>query len=243
MFFNKKLFALIIFFLVHILTIVSCFAQSASLQSWSGLNIVKNLPIGLLWSMNPETDRLLSGDGFWRSYSLDNTFEYYPNNSWDIFASLQGIYTYQEEGTNSLEIRPYFGTRYNLLKPERRTFLYFQVRYEFRFLHYYDSTPDEMNNRLRLSTMARYSLNRNSNLEDKNLMLRLSGEHFSRIDDETEERFAFKYIISAGLYYRHSYKWRYEFRYQIMKSRNSLEETEPSSIDHILYLNVYWFLE
>ncbi len=211
-------------------------------QTWSSFNFVKNLPFNAVLSINPEFNRLISGDTPWHAYSIDNTLEYFPDNTWDVFASLLLSYTRQDEGTNSLEIRPYVGVRWNILKPEKRVFLYLQGRYDFRFFHYYNSEPDIYSGRFRIKPEVRISMNRKNNLDDKNLMLRLSGEYFIQIDKEVNERFLSKHLTSVGLLYKHSHAWRYEFRYQIYKNKNTIEATAPSSIDHVAYFIVFWFL-
>ncbi|MDZ7605858.1 MAG: DUF2490 domain-containing protein [Cyclobacteriaceae bacterium] len=213
-----------------------------SFQTWSSFNFVKNLPFNATLTVNPEVNRLVSGGSPWHAYSIDNTLEYYPNNSWDVFASLMLSYTKQDEGTNSLEIRPYIGVRWNILKPEKRVFLYLQGKYDFRFFHYYSDEPNSYSGRFRIKPEVRVSLNKKSNLADKNLMLRLNGEYFIQVDEEINERYLSKRQTSIGLLYRHTHAWRYEFRYLIYKNKNTLEATAPTSIDHVAYFIVSWFL-
>jgi hypothetical protein len=217
-------------------------SQNSTFQTWSSFNFVKNLPFSAVLTINPEVNRLITGGSPWHSYSIDNNLEYYPNNSWDIFASLQLSYTMQEEDINSLEIRPYIGARWNILKPEKRVFLYLQGKYDFRFFHYYGDLPDKYSGRFRIKPEIRISLNRESNLADKNLMLRLSGEYFIQIDEKVKERFLSRHLMAVGFYYRHSHAWRYEFRYQLYRNKNTIEATLPTSTDHVAYFIVTWFL-
>lgn len=214
----------------------------STFQTWASFNFVKNLPFSAVLTINPELNRQISSDSPWHAYSLDNNLEYYPNNSWDIFASLQLVYTVQDEGYNNLEVRPYIGARWNILKPEKRVFFFLQARYDFRFIHYYGDEPNTYSGRTRIRPEVRISLNRENNLADKNLMLRVAGEYFIQIDEEVKERFLSKHLMAVGLLYRHSYSWRYEFRYQLYRNKNTIEATEPTSIDHVAYFIVSWFL-
>jgi len=231
----------LIFFLCH----ESLMAQNSpknTFQTWGSFNFSKSLPFSSLLTINPEINRLVSGDAFWRSYSVDNNIEYYPNNSWDLILATQFSYTYQEEGTNTLETRPYVSVRWNIIKPEKRFFLTLQGRYDFRFIHYYNSTPDSYSGRFRIKPELRISMNKKNNLDNKNLMLRLSSEYFIQKDESVDERFLAKRMLALGLFYRHSNQWRYELRYQIFKSKNTLEDSVPSSVDNVLYFIVSWYL-
>jgi len=236
----SKIYPLLIFLLHG--GIMAQDPPKSTFQTWGSFNFVKNLPFSAVLTINPEANRLISGDSPWHSYSIDNNLEYYPNNSWDIFAAIQLTYTMQQTGVNSLETRPYVGIRWNILKPEKRVYMFLQGRYDFRFFHYYGSQPDTYSGRFRIKPEVRVSLNRKSNLADKNLMLRLNGEYYIQMDEAVDERFLAKHMYSVGLLYRHSHAWRYEFRYQIYKSKNTLEATEPTSIDNVAYFLVSWFL-
>ena len=55
--------------------------------------------------------------------------------------------------------------------------------------------------------------------------------------DEPNERFANKQRIRAGLGYRRSFKWRFEFLYMWTRSRNTIDEGFSTS-DNIIDLRV-----
>ena len=241
---KKNLFSGILFVLLIMVqgNVIAQNPPKSTFQTWGTFHLVKDLPNSMVLTINPEFNRLISGDAFWRSYSIDNNIEYYPNNTWDIIGSIQFSYTYQEVGTNTFETRPYVGLRWNIIKPEKRVFLTLQGKYDFRFIHYYNGDPDTYTGRFRIKPEMRISLNQHTNLNDKNLMLRLSGEYFIQQDENVDERFLSKHMFAAGLLYRHSHRWRYELRYQIYKTKNTLEATSPSSVDHVAYFLVYWFL-
>jgi hypothetical protein len=57
-----------------------------------------------------------------------------------------------------------------------------------------------------------------------------------------KERFLSRHLMAVGLYYRHSHAWRYEFRYQLYRNKNTIEATLPTSTDHVAYFIVTWFL-
>ena len=129
---RKILHATIICFVVAALPVQPASAQTRDAQLWNSL-ILDYLPSSnLQLEVELIYNLLLSEGPQWYEYAMQPSIEYYPNNSIDLFAATYLSTTQQDDDTQTNEVRPIVGFRWNIIKPEKRVFLRTQVKYEYR---------------------------------------------------------------------------------------------------------------
>ncbi len=211
-------------------------------QIWISFSLNKQFAENYLFYTNPEYYYEFRADREWNTYAWSNGLEYYPSRNFDLFLNVYAALTEQTSGINTTEVRPVLGGRWNIIDASHRARLTFQAKYEFR--NFYESSKKNwsQSNRLRVQLQTRYSLNRETTVEDKNFIIRVYAEEFMNIDENIEEAFWNNRRFAMGFYYRHTSKKTYELRYQLLNSKNTLEQERFQVRSHILYVLFTFYL-
>jgi len=168
----------------------------------------------------------LGGDR-WYEAAFITGLGYSPSPNFTFWGGFYTSYILQTEDENTFEFRPGVGARWNISQPSNRLYARIQTEYEWRFFWNLTSNGFSRSNRIRVRPDLLLSLNKENTIQDNNLCLRLYGEYFQNLDNRIKERFWNRYGTALGLYYRENPQWRYELRYLIKGSKNTIEQTRP----------------
>lgn len=216
--------------------------QTTDFQAWNSVVIDWNFYPSLLAELELDYNVLLSEGPVWREYATQPSFEYYPNNSIDLFAGVYLTDTKQNDVIDTKEIRPLIGFRWNIIKPEKRVFLRTQVKYEYRF---FSSTANEStanSGRLRIRGDLFVPITQKSHNSDKNLYGIIWTEAYINFDTEIEEKYQSTFRQYLGLGYRFSYTWRLEIVYVFQASRDSTVDDEPDSTNNVIFTTLKYYI-
>ena len=217
-------------------------SQNKDFQSWNAAIIDWNFYSSWLFELELDYNRLLSEGPVWREYAAQPSLEYYPNNSIDIFAGVYLTNTKQNDETDTKEVRPLLGFRWNIIKPAKRVFLRTQVKFEYRF---FTLTPDGTSNnggRMRIRVDLYVPITQKSYNTDKNLYGIIWSEAFVNFENEIEERFKSSFRQYLGLGYRFSYTWRLELNYVFQLSRDSTTDELPDNLNNVIFATVKYYI-
>ena len=212
------------------------------IQSWNAALIDWNFKTNWLFELELDYNRLLSEGAVWREIATQPSFEFYPNNSLDLFAGVYLTSTKQNDVEDTEEVRPLVGFRWNIIKPEKRVFLRTQVKYEYRIFRSTSSENQDDVGRLRTRLDLFVPITRSSYSEDKNLYVISWTEAFFNFDNTIKERYQSTFRQYAGLGYRLSYSWRFEAYYVFQAARDSLTDDIPDSINNVLFIMLKFYI-
>ena len=226
-------------------------AQAQNLQLWGNVTFDWVKSQRLAYGLDIEPKVLLDApesEPGWRNLDLTSTVEFSPNPWLDLVADGAVGVTKQTDDVDSVEVTPRLGVRFHLFSraqrfhpleraPRRRWVVRDLFRVESRNIFYGGagsgtSSTVRLRNRLELLV----PLNKERLSDDGARYLLADWEWFAPVD-EPNERFANKQRIRAGLGYRPSFKWRFEFLYMWTRSRNTIEEGFSTS-ENIIDLRV-----
>lgn len=226
------------------LTIPVAYGQTSSdVQSWNTFLLDWNFQNRWLFELELDYNRLLSSGPVWRELATQPSIEFYPNNSFDLFAGMYITSTKQNEQEDTEELRPLIGFRWNIIKPERRVFLRTQVKFEYRIFTTV-STQDQVNNgRLRTRLDLFVPITKTSYSADDDLYAIAWTEAFLNFDNEIRERYQSTFRQYLGLGYRFSYSWRFETYYVFQSARDSITDEVPDTINHVIFLMLKYYIK
>ena len=217
-------------------------AQTSDTQSWNSILIDWNFRASMLVELELDYNQLISGGETWREYAIQPVFEYYPDNTFDLFGGIYLSNTKQNNTKDTKEVRPMAGIRWNIIKPERRVFFRSQFKYEYRYF-ISDEDKDRIASRIRLRLDLFIPITKKSYNEDNNLYGKIFTEGFYNFDNEIRERFQSTFRQYIGLGYRYNYSYRLELDYVYQTSRDSIEDENPDNISNVVNLTFKYYIQ
>ena len=184
---------------------------------------------------------LLNNQDKWRSINISPTFEYTVNSKLDLLSDIPIGYTIQKEGTTSFEISPIVGGKFYISQGKRFD-VRFLLRFQQRYFHQIEQNDWDISHRTRLKGEIFFSINGPSLFNDNLWYAFTDYEEFLVLDQQLEERFAFRRRARLGLGYRLNYKNRFEMSYTRQSSRNEIDgnfisDDNVIQIKYKMYLN------
>jgi hypothetical protein len=240
---RKILHATIICSVVAALPVQPASAQTRDAQLWNSL-ILDYLPSSnLQLEVELIYNLLLSEGPQWYEYAMQPSIEYYPNNSIDLFAATYLSTTQQDDDTQTNEVRPIVGFRWNIIKPEKRVFLRTQVKYEYRI--FTDKTTDDVINsgRVRARLDLFVPITRKSYSEDGDLYGIIWTEAYFNNDERINEKYQSTFRQYLGLGYRFSFHWRLETSYVLQASRDTIIDDQADNISNVIFITLKRFVK
>jgi hypothetical protein len=229
-----------IFIISFILIAGTVQGQQSSKQLWN--EYMFNIPFGNVYNVElAATYSTVLESPKWRSLEFQATPEWSISQHVDVMGGFLIGNTFQNETTNTFEIREMLGARIHFT-PNKRILTRLLVRFEQR--NQLDQESEEWDNshRARVRAEAVIPLNKNSMFEgDKLLYSILDAEGFFVVDQNVQERFANRYRLRAGIGYRVNYNLRFEFVYTLQESRNTIEG-DFITTDHIFRLRLKHYI-
>ena len=151
--------------------------------------------------------------------------------SFDLFTGVYMTNTKQYDTNDTKEIRPLIGFMWNIIKPEKRVFLRFQSKYEYR---YFTSTKDESMTagRVRMRQDLFVPITKTRYNEDKDLYGIAWSEIYLNFDNEIKEKYQSTFRQYLGLGYRFSFSWRVEADYVFQAARDAITDENPDTLSH-----------
>ncbi|HEY3403694.1 MAG TPA: hypothetical protein VGK59_09925 [Ohtaekwangia sp.] len=183
---------------------------------------------------------LLNKDGKWRSFGISPTFEYTTLTWMDLLSEISVSYTDQTEGVSSWDIMPMVGTRFYISqgnKVDARVLL----RYQLRYFRQVEAEDWDISNRTRLRGEIYWSINGPNLFTDKLWFLLGDYEEFFILDQQVEERYAYRRRARIGVGYRLNYKHRFDLSFTVQSSRNKIGEDFISN-DNVIQFKYKTFL-
>lgn len=209
-------------FILSLLSVVTVVAQGQSNQVW--IDYTLNLPFvnSFLFSTQLSYRTLEGKENKWREIEINPTLQWSVHHRVDIITALTASSTHQKEGYNTDELRPMLGIRYHFT-PHWRVWIQALARVEQRNLYHEETSTwaSSMRSRFRLESLV--PINRKSFSEDRLWYGLLDAEFFWVMDKQLEERYSNQMRYRAGIGYRASYRWRFEFIYTDQFTRNNLD--------------------
>lgn len=213
-------------------------AQPVNEQLW--FEYMQNYPFADKWNLeNAVTYSTLLNKPRWHALDYSATVEWSLNKNIDLLAQTLFSYTWQNEATNTLEIRPAIGTRiYFTLDKRIQTRLL--LRLEQRNFKDLETKAWEQVYRPRIRAEIVIPFNKYSLAKDDVWYGMMTAE-WLHTNDELKERFANRQRFSIGAGYKLNYHIRFEFLYMLQKSRQLITDDFESS-DNIFRFRVKQFL-
>ena len=209
-------------------------------QLWLDYQIDYPFANRYLLEVDASYQTLLSKEDKWRSLSLTTTFEALIFNFLDVTADLPIAYTLQKPELNSFEVAPMVGLRFYITQ-SRRIDTRILVRYQQRYFRQLEQDDWDVSNRTRLRAEAYIMLN-GPNLFTNNLWyIALDYEEFIVLDEQLQERYAFKRRAKVGLNYRWTYSHRFDLSFTLQSSRDEIDG-EFAGTDNVIQFRYRLFL-
>jgi len=205
-------------------------AQLTNAQLWFEYKLVYPFS-GVYIFDNAFTYSTLLSSSQWRDFNYSPSVEYSSSQYIDLIVGSSFSYTVQTQNINTLEIRPFVGTRVHFT-PRQRVLTRLLAKIEQRNLKNLETGKWEKNVRPRFRLEALILINKNSYYEDKLWYGIADAEWLMKVGDDVQERFANRFRGRIGVGYRLSYSYRFEFFYMFQQSRDTIEEDFKTS-DHI----------
>jgi hypothetical protein len=190
-------------------------------QLWMDYAVV--YPFANVWTADAEASyqTLVYGGDKWRSLHLTPGIQRNMTPRIDLFASTPVYYTVQSSTYNTLEMRFSPGGKF-VISSNRRVESRAVLRYDFRAVK--TSGGDwQISNRTRIGLDMVVAMNHPTIYNDKLWYLLVDGELFVVLDQDIDERFANVRKFRMGMGYRLNYGNRFEFIYQVNKSRTTID--------------------
>lgn len=226
--------------LALLLTGPCAIAQQNNGQLWVDGIIGRNFASEFMFETEFSYQRLLSGgaDG-WYSLNATPSVERSMTPHWDLLVGFPLSYTIQNDTSRSSEMRLQFGSRF-LFTPFKRVQTRLLIRWEERYVRDEETMEVDNTNRLRLRAEIAVPLDAPRWNADTMWYALTDVEVFFTSSD-VQERFANRMRNRIGIGRKFSYNWRLEFLYTLQRSRNALDDSEPSN-DHIFRLRLKYYM-
>jgi Protein of unknown function (DUF2490) len=197
--------------------------QGQTNQVW--MDYVLNVPFANSYVFDTDVSyrTIVGNPNSWRTLSISPDIQRTITQRVDVMFAARTFFTQQETGYKTIELRPSLGMRYHFTQ-HNRVMLRCLITFEQRNLYYQEGSSWEHSNRIRLRPESIIAINHKSNFENHLWYGIADIEFFFVTDHQLDERFANQVRIRAGLGYRLSYDWRFEFIYADQFARNNLDK-------------------
>jgi len=224
--------------LVAMLICAPVVSAQTTTQLWGNLTFDWVKSERLAYELDVEPKVLLGapeGEPGWRNLDVTPNVEFAARRWLDLVAEATVGRTVQTDDLSSTELTPRLGVRFHLFSrtqkfrvieqaPLRRLVVRDLLRVESRNFFYSGGDEEsESTFRLRNRLEVLLPLNRARITDDGARYWLADWEWFIPLDDPNE-RFANRQRIRAGIGYRRSFQWRYEFVYMWTRSRDAIGE-------------------
>jgi len=224
--------------LVAMLICAPVVSAQTTTQLWGNLTFDWVKSERLAYELEVEPKVLLGapeGEPGWRNLDMTPNVEFAARRWLDLVAEATVGRTVQTDDLSSTELTPRLGVRFHLFSrtqkfrvieqaPLRRLVVRDLLRVESRNFFYSGGDEEsESTFRLRNRLEVLLPLNRARITDDGARYWLADWEWFIPLDDPNE-RFANRQRIRAGIGYRRSFQWRYEFVYMWTRSRDAIGE-------------------
>jgi len=224
--------------LVAMLICAPVVSAQTTTQLWGNLTFDWVKSERLAYELDVEPKVLLGapeGEPGWRNLDMTPNVEFAARRWLDLIAEATVGRTVQTDDLSSTELTPRLGVRFHLFSrtqkfrvieqaPLRRLVVRDLLRVESRNFFYSGGDEEsESTFRLRNRLEVLLPLNRARITDDGARYWLADWEWFIPLDDPNE-RFANRQRIRAGIGYRRSFQWRYEFVYMWTRSRDAIGE-------------------
>ena len=175
----------------------------------------------------------------WSRLHLATVLGYQISPLVNLEGGLGGYYSFQDPARDVFELRTWQGVvlRWPEVRLPRRHFpLNHRLRLEQRWIDTAGDSGTNFGMRLRYRLAIGIPLN-GPEIEEKTYYLPLATEFFYDLRDDTEEPFAARARVTAGLGYVIGKNWAVELRYTGQRTRDTLTDTFETT-DHILDLRI-----
>lgn len=201
-----------------------------------------NLPFANVWNVEfAGTYSTVLGSPKWRALDFQVTPEYALSQNFDLNGALFISNTFQTQALTTFEYREMLGTRIHFT-PNRRILTRLLIRLENRNVHDLEDDTWTRSNRARFRAETITPLNKPTMFAGDDLWYAiLDAEAFLVMDQDVQERFANRFRLRAGIGYRLSYKFRFEFVYTLQGSRNVIGG-DVETLDNAFRFRVKQFL-
>jgi hypothetical protein len=196
--------------------------QAQSNQVW--IDYTLNVPFAnrYLFSTQFSYRTLDAKQNKWREVEINPTVQWSILNRVDLIAAFTASKTLQQDEYNTDELRPGLGFRYHF-SPNKRVLLQALARMEQRNLYHEETSSWDHSARSRFRLESLIPINRKTMFENQLWYGVLDVEGFWVMDKQLGERYANQVRYRAGIGYRQSYSWRFEFIYTDQFTRNNLD--------------------
>lgn len=214
--------------------------QESSKQIWN--EYMFNLPFAQVYNLELAANYSTVLDSpKWRSFEFQATPEWTISQRLDLMGGFLLGNTFQNETTNTVELRGMLGTRIHLT-PHKRILTRLLVRFEQRNQRDQETAQWENSQRSRIRAETIIPINKKSMFAGNQLWYgMLDAEYFLVFDQDLEERFANRFRLRAGIGYRLSNSFRFEFVYTMQQSKNTIDGNF-STTDNIFRFRIKQFL-
>jgi hypothetical protein len=210
------------FFIIFVLFAGKVKGQESSKQIWN--EYMFNIPFANVFNVELATSYSTVLDSpKWRSFEFQATPEWSVSQHVDLMGGVLLGNTFQDERTNTYEIRGMLGMRIHFT-PNDRILTRLLVRLEQRNQLEQESEKWENSHRSRIRTEIIVPVNKKSMFAGNQLWYGiLDTEYFLVFDQDLEERFANRFRFRSGIGYRFSNSFRFEFVYTMQQSKNTID--------------------
>jgi hypothetical protein len=224
--------------LVALLIAAPVVSAQTTTQLWGNLTFNWVKSDRLVYELDVEPKVLLGapeGEPGWRNLDVTPNVEFSARPWLDLVADATVGRTVQTDDLTTTELTPRLGVRFHLFSraqkfrvieqaPRRRLVVRDLLRVESRNFFYSGGDEEsESTFRLRNRLEVLLPLNKARITDDGARYWLADWEWFVPLDDPNE-RFANRQRIRAGIGYRRSFQWRYEFVYMWTRSRDAIGE-------------------
>lgn len=183
---------------------------------------------------------VLDKNNKWRAIGISPTFEYVLSPKLELLSEVPIAYTRQKKDTTSLDIMPMVGMKFHITQGKRID-ARILLRYQHRYFHQIEADKVEISNRTRLRGEIFASLNGPNLFTDKLWYLFGDYEEFIVLDQQVDERYAYRRRARIGIGYRLNYTHRFELGYTWVSSRNELDGNYLSD-DRVIQIKIKTYL-
>lgn len=189
-------------------------------QIWTEYKI--NLPLKV-WSFELTTSyRTVVEESPWKSFTIFATSDYARSKVIDLTGGVFLSKTYESQSVTTAEVREMLGTRIRITR-NTRILTNLLIRFEQRNQFQEETDSWQHSTRTRLLAEMTTPINKKSMHTGNNLWYGLLNlESFFVMDNDVKERFANRLRLQAGIGYRLSERFPFEFIYAIQKSKNTV---------------------
>ena len=219
---------------------LAAWAQETNNQLWVDGIIGRNIAGIYMFETEFSYQTLLSDQDRWQSLNATPSLELSLGPHVDLVSGIPLSYTVQNDSTKTAEVRGMLGMRY-YFTPFKRVQTRMLVRWEERFVRDEETYDVVQSDRLRVRAEVALPLD-DINWHTDTMWYALADvEAFFTASEDAPERFANRLRARIGAGRKFSYNWRLEFIYTVQRSRNALEDLDPST-DHIFRFRLKCYL-